>query len=705
MPKKILYESAIHQLLWAGKRLRLSVESTAPSQAAALSAWLSSLEFKNPGPSSVLVTWTGPKAGTHVIALQNAKFYTRGDTSANAERQIAAGLPFSDDRVMEGNAAFFAGELKTMLSTSGLLTISTIDKFNPECGAPLVANSGRKQAEEVFHDQWAASEDVTNINVRHRNEACTAPEMRHIRRNLGDLRGKTLLDVGCGLGEASVYFALEGAIVTATDISPGMCEATQKLASANGVTLETHVSAIEDLGLGSRSFDIIYTGNTLHHADLPVTLDNVLRHLKPDGMFASWDPVAYNPIINVYRAIATKVRTPDEHPLRLRDIREVTSRFKNAEVSWFWFTSLLVFILMVIVQLRSPNKERFWKKVIDEADTWAWLYRPLAALDRGLLNLLPFLRPLCWNVVIVAKAPHSRAKNAALKCFVCSSSLGTSSDTYTICPGCGHRHANNETCGEVVNEQLQSSRARRLDSLTTTQLKLIDRVAMAKGTLLDVGAGTGKFIYHAKGKFNHVAGIEVSEASFNFASTELQLEMHRDVADTSGPFDLITSWHAFEHIPECALQDTLRNLRARSHNNTRMLICVPNPDSWLAKSFGRHWAFRDTNSHVHEFSRQSLDQIHRRAGFTPEYHVKIFNYTWFTWVQSLSNLAPLPHNYIYYRIKRGWTFDTNRSCLISRDILASISLIPSVIIGTVLALVEHVFAHEKSVHGVVYRPN
>jgi hypothetical protein len=75
-------------------------------------------------------------------------------------------------------------------------------------------------------------------------------------------------------------------------------------------------------------------------------------------------------------------------------------------VRWFWLNTLLIFILMAVVQFRSPNKERYWKKVIEEADTWAWLYRPLAALDRGLLKVLPFLRPLCWNVVIVGKGLH-----------------------------------------------------------------------------------------------------------------------------------------------------------------------------------------------------------------------------------------------------------------------------------------------------------
>jgi SAM-dependent methyltransferase len=174
------------------------------------------------------------------------------------------------------------------------------------------------------------------------------------------------------------------------------------------VDVVTHVSAAEDLGLAKdRQFDIIYTGNTLHHADLAAMLDSILPHLKPDGVFASWDPVAYNPVINIYRAIATKVRTADEHPLRLRDVHEVTGRFERAEVKWFWLTALLIFMIMAVVQFRSPNQERYWKKVIEEADRWAWLYRPLAALDRGLLKILPFLAPLCWNVVIVGRHPKN----------------------------------------------------------------------------------------------------------------------------------------------------------------------------------------------------------------------------------------------------------------------------------------------------------
>lgn len=261
--------------------------------------------------------------------------------------------------------------------------------------------------EEDFHDSWALGVDVEGIDVIKSNESITAPEMRYITKKLGNIAGKSLLDVGCGLGEAGVYFATRGADVTSTDISQQMLAVTSRLARKYNVSVHTHKSIAEDLQLGTRKFDVVYLGNLLHHVDIDQTLSRVAHALKPDGTYVSWDPVAYNPLINIYRLIATQVRTSDEHPLRVRDLRLFKKHFNDVQMRFFWFSTLLIFVLMFLVERKNPNKERFWKVVVDEGEKWSPLYRLLEKLDNLLLRIFPPLGLLCWNVVIIAKEPRN----------------------------------------------------------------------------------------------------------------------------------------------------------------------------------------------------------------------------------------------------------------------------------------------------------
>jgi SAM-dependent methyltransferase len=262
----------------------------------------------------------------------------------------------------------------------------------------------RLASERAFHDAWASSENIDNIDVVASNEVCTAPEMRYISARLGDIKGKSLLDVGCGLGEASVYFALLGADVTATDLSEGMLEITNSLAEANGVRVRKHLASAEDMMLGvDERFDIIYAGNLLHHVNIEITIKKLKAHLTKSGLLVTWDPLAYNPVINVYRNIAKDVRTPDEHPLTLRDINLFSKHFKQVETRYFWFFTLIIFVIMALAQRRNPNKERYWKTVVEEGSKWKWLYSPLEKIDKIVLTLIPPLRLLCWNVVIIAR--------------------------------------------------------------------------------------------------------------------------------------------------------------------------------------------------------------------------------------------------------------------------------------------------------------
>ena len=195
---------------------------------------------------------------------------------------------------------------------------------------PVTTGSITQQREAAFHDEWANSTRLEDVLVRESFEAPTASENQFILSKMGPLAGKRLLDLGAGLGESSVYFALQGAHVTTVDLSPQMVETALSLGRKFGVQLEGLVSGAADLDVPAESYDIIYVANTIHHVpNRPALFEKISQALKPGGMFFSYDPLAYNPLINIYRRMATAVRTPDEAPLTAADIRFGETLFRR----------------------------------------------------------------------------------------------------------------------------------------------------------------------------------------------------------------------------------------------------------------------------------------------------------------------------------------------------------------------------------------
>ena len=254
--------------------------------------------------------------------------------------------------------------------------------------------------EAAFHDGWASSTRMEDVLVRECFEAPTALENRFILDCIGPLCGKKLLDIGAGLGESSVYFALRGARVTTVDISPQMVQMALHLGRKYGVELEGIVSGAEDLNLPDDSYDIIYVANTIHHVhDRAALFEQMHRALKPGGMFISFDPIAYNPLINVYRRMATAVRTPDESPLTVSDLRLLRKYFSNVQHREFWLSTLLLFIKYYLIDRVHPNEDRYWKRILRETPKSLWWWMPLRSLDT-VLTRIPLVRWLAWNTVI-----------------------------------------------------------------------------------------------------------------------------------------------------------------------------------------------------------------------------------------------------------------------------------------------------------------
>ncbi len=257
--------------------------------------------------------------------------------------------------------------------------------------------------EREFHDNWAKAVNPAQVKVDQLGTACTMPETRFILSKFKKhLKGAKLLEIGCGCGEASVYFAKCGADVYATDLSEGMVELAKHVAEYHGTTIHTVVCPAERLPFDDNSFDFVYAANILHHVDIKTALKEIKRVLKPDGVLLAWDPIKYNPAINIYRRLASGVRTEDEHPVDVQYLQDLRVNFSRVYSKGFWLLTNLIFVKYYFIDKVDPNKERYWKKIIDDAEVLQPLYNRLKHIDDMLLKMFPTLKWMCWNMVIFA---------------------------------------------------------------------------------------------------------------------------------------------------------------------------------------------------------------------------------------------------------------------------------------------------------------
>jgi len=261
--------------------------------------------------------------------------------------------------------------------------------------------SQQVRRERDFHNQWAQELSLEELKVRESFEACTAVENRFVLGQMGDLAGKKILDLGCGAGETSVYFALQGAKVYACDVSEDFLKVAHRLADRHGVKLETVQLDTGRIPYREESFDFVFGNGVLHHVDLGMTGLEVFRVLKSGGKAFFIEPLPYNPLIRVYRKMAAAVRTVDERPLSYRELKQIRPLFSSFEHREFWFLSLLIFLHFFFVRRWHPGKVRYWKKVIEAAGEYKKMFSTLKKADDFILDLLPFLKPLCWNTVLI----------------------------------------------------------------------------------------------------------------------------------------------------------------------------------------------------------------------------------------------------------------------------------------------------------------
>jgi ubiquinone/menaquinone biosynthesis C-methylase UbiE len=131
-----------------------------------------------------------------------------------------------------------------------------------------------------------------------------------------------------------------------------------------------------------------------------------------------------------------------------------------------------------------------------------------------------------------------------------------------------------------------------------------------KGSVLDIGAGTGDFLIAAKKSNWNTTGIEPSEKAKKIA-IEKGVSFENSLADLKNEtFDAITMWHVLEHVPNLEFQIT--ELKRLLKPNGTIIIAVPNFKSYDAKYYKSFWAAFDVPRHLWHFSKKGIDLLFQK---------------------------------------------------------------------------------------------
>ena len=135
--------------------------------------------------------------------------------------------------------------------------------------------------------------------------------------------------------------------------------------------------------------------------------------------------------------------------------------------------------------------------------------------------------------------------------------------------------------------------------------------------LLEIGCAYGFFLEAARGLFDSVYGIDVTEDGIRYAQEQLKLDaVNAELLthDLGGrKFDVVCMWDTIEHLmsPQLYLEKVAR------HTDSGALIAMTTGDieSVIARVQKDKWRLIHPPTHVHYFSRKALAALLGAYGF------------------------------------------------------------------------------------------
>ena len=129
-------------------------------------------------------------------------------------------------------------------------------------------------------------------------------------------------------------------------------------------------------------------------------------------------------------------------------------------------------------------------------------------------------------------------------------------------------------------------------------------------TLLDFGSGDGFFIDNISKSNVRTFGVEPIMATSNTSVYKQLSEIHKKGLH----FSTITAWHTLEHVHN--INQTSQALADLLDKKGRLIIAVPNYESYDALFYNSFWAGYDTPRHLWHLNQNAVINMFSKRGLT-----------------------------------------------------------------------------------------
>jgi SAM-dependent methyltransferase len=157
-----------------------------------------------------------------------------------------------------------------------------------------------------------------------------------------------------------------------------------------------------------------------------------------------------------------------------------------------------------------------------------------------------------------------------------------------------------------------------LDFAADKRLDVIEAVRPERGSLLDVGCGSGEVLAAAQRRGWTVAGAEPVPQSVEIArrrGLDVRAAMLQDAGFDEASWDVVSAFHVLEHLTEGT--DFLRLVARWAKPGGLVVIEVPNWGSFDRSRKGADWPGVRPLEHVAHYSPTTLRRTMERAGLEP----------------------------------------------------------------------------------------